>query len=232
MADPTIAAVLAEFLADQQQRLSPKTHAQYRSVVELLQHSLNNYAYVGLSGGDAKRFDDRYNATGDAHREFCDLFGPEHILPNVDEFLNYFMVRKVMAGQSLLRAAGTVTKKLATWLAEQGYADAQAVAVAEQQGAAATRDLPKAAALATRLDAFAETQDWGDAAESLEDHFRITRVESGRIWLEGLDGHERGPILLPPALSRECAVGWTIAGVVGRVAQRWQLLEVWNVYPR
>ena len=123
MPSPTIAAVLAEFLDEQQQRLSPKTFAQYQDVVELLQHSLNGYAYLTLSGLDAKRFDQRFNAPGDAHREFCELFGPEHILPNVGEFLGYFMVRKVIAGPALLRAAGTVTKKLAAWLAEKGYAD-------------------------------------------------------------------------------------------------------------
>src|SRR2546428_13897624 len=31
------------------------------------------------------------------------------------------MVRKVMAGEELLRASGTVAKKLASWLHEQGY---------------------------------------------------------------------------------------------------------------
>jgi len=174
MARPTIATVLAEFLAEQQQHLSLKTFAQYQDVVELLQHSLNGYAYLTLSELDAKRFDQRFKAPGDAHREFCELFGPEYILPNVGEFLGDFMVRKVSASQALLRAAGTVTKKLAAWLAEKGYADVEAVEVATEQGAAAARDLPKAEALASHLAAFAEAQDWGDAAESSEDHFRIT----------------------------------------------------------
>src|SRR5438270_313348 len=79
--------------------------------------------------------------------------------------------------------------------------------------------------LARRLADFADGQDEDDASEASEDHFRITRVEPGRIWLEGLDGHERGPIPLPTALSRQCPVGWTISGVVGRVGRRWQLLE-------
>jgi hypothetical protein len=231
MPSPTIAAVLAEFLAEQKPRVSPKTFAQYQDVVELLQHSLNGYAYLTLSGLDAKRFDQRFKAPGDAHREFCELFGPEHILPNVGEFLGYFMVRKVIAGPSLLRSAGTVTKKLAAWLAEQGYADPTTVEVAAEQGAAAARDLPKAEALAACLADFAEAQDVDGEGEVIEDHFRITRVEPGRLWLEGLDGHERGPIPLPASLSRQCPVGWTIAGTIGRVGRRWRLLEAWNVYP-
>jgi hypothetical protein len=45
------------------------------------------------------------------------MFGPEHILDKVGEFLNYFMVGKVTAGADTLWASGTVMKKLAKWLA-------------------------------------------------------------------------------------------------------------------
>ena len=41
---PTITVTLAQFMAEQEQRLAPKTCAQYRDVVELLQHHLNGYA--------------------------------------------------------------------------------------------------------------------------------------------------------------------------------------------
>ena len=40
------------------------------------------------------------------------MFGPEKIAENLGEFLDYFMVRKVIAGQELLKASGTVTGKL------------------------------------------------------------------------------------------------------------------------
>ncbi|MGC1676710.1 MAG: hypothetical protein WA740_04170, partial [Candidatus Binataceae bacterium] len=70
-----------------------------------------------------------------------------------------------------------------------------------------------------------------DDEDALEDHFTIDRVERGRIWLEAMDGKDLGPIALRPALARQCKVGWEIAGVVSRVRGRWQLLEVWNVYP-
>ena len=44
VASPTIAEALAQFLAEQQRRLAPKTVAQYRNAVERLRHSLNSYA--------------------------------------------------------------------------------------------------------------------------------------------------------------------------------------------
>ena len=47
-ASPTIAEVLAEFLAEQEQRLAPRTFRGYREVVELRQHYLSDYAYQTL----------------------------------------------------------------------------------------------------------------------------------------------------------------------------------------
>jgi hypothetical protein len=46
---------------------------------------------------------------------------------NVGEFLDYFMIRKVMASEELLRTADTVTTKLAKWLGVRGYLDESAV---------------------------------------------------------------------------------------------------------
>jgi hypothetical protein len=228
---PTIADVLAQFLADQRKRLAPKTFARYEYVIELLQHCLDGYAHQSLDKADAKLFDRLFNAEGDEHREFCQIFGPEHILPNVGEFLDYFMIRKVIAGKELLRAAGTVTKKLAAWMAEKGYADAAEVEDAKERGGAAARDLPQAEELASRLRRFTEDQKQGSEDDEVEDYFMLTRVEPGKIWLEGMNGRELGPIQVPEDIGRRCKVGWTISGVVGRVGKRWRLVETWNVYP-
>jgi hypothetical protein len=232
MNSPTITEVLARFLAEQKQRVSPRTFAPYRDVVELLQHHLNGYGYESLNELETRRFERARATAGESAPEFCDLFGPEHILPNLREFLSYFMIRKVMASRSLLQAAGSVTRRLAGWLAEQGYAEPQQAEAAAVQSAEAARKLPRANQLASRLQAHAELQLGSAATDQIEDHFRITRVEPGRIWLEGLiDGQERGPIQLPEALSRQCPVGWRLSGVIGRIGRRWQLIDVWNVYP-
>ncbi len=112
-AKPTISEVLAGYLADEKARLAAKTYGLYADVIELLQHSLNGYAANSLDKGEYQLWQELFNAEGDKHREFCEIFGPEHILPHIGEFLNYFMVSKVMAGQDLLRTSGSVTKKLA-----------------------------------------------------------------------------------------------------------------------
>src|ERR1700680_2573891 len=112
----TISEVLAEYLRAERDRLAPKTYARYTEVIALFTQSLNGYAANSLSQFERAHFDKLFNAEREHHSEFCDIFGPEHILENVGEFLNYFMVSKVMAGADTLRASGTVMRKLAEWL--------------------------------------------------------------------------------------------------------------------
>jgi hypothetical protein len=232
IAKPTIAEVLKRFLEDQRERLAAKTFANYEYVIELLEHSLDGYAYQALDRADAQLFDRLYRAGGDDHREFCAIFGPEHIVPNLGEFLDYFMVRKVIAGKETLRAAGTVTKKLAKWLNEKGYIDAEDAEDAAERGADAARDLPKAEELSALLYEFAEEQDRDRSDDEIEDHFALTRVEPGKIWVRGmLDGRDLGPIEVPAEISRRCRVGWSFSGVVGHIGKTWRVVEAWNVYP-
>ena len=103
----TIDTVLDAFLHEQRLRLSERTYRNYEAVIRLLRDSLNSYAYSSLSDADATRWKEAVEA-GD-EEAFCHLFGPAKIPPHLGEFLGYFMVRKVIAGQELLKAAGTVT---------------------------------------------------------------------------------------------------------------------------
>jgi hypothetical protein len=89
--------------------------------------------------------------------------------------------------------------------------------------------LPKAEELASLLQDFAQYA--GDERNGIEDHFTVTRVERGKVWLEGTDGREFGPIAVPQEISSRCRVGWTISGMLGGHRRRWQFLEAWNVYP-
>ena len=143
-ASPTIEQVFDEFLGDQRRRLRPRTLSKYEDVLGLLRDQLNGYAYQSLSTAEAALFDRYYNAPGDKHLEFCQLFGPDKIVANLGGFLGYFMIRKVVAGQDLKRAAGTVTKKLSTWLAAQGHVAEDEAQEGADLGAEAARDLPKA----------------------------------------------------------------------------------------
>jgi len=232
IASPTIAEVFETFLDEQERRLSRATFSKYDSVIQLFTASLNGYAYNGLDKEETELFDRLYDAKGDEHREFCEVFGPEHILPNLGEFLGYFMVRKVWASKGLLRAAGTVTRKLARWLADKGYVEGDDATEARDLGAEAGRSLPAAEELGGALYDLAASPPPGEPAEQREDYFTIVRVEGDRIWLDGLHrGGEVGPIVLPPGLAAHCRTGWSVSALVGRFGGEWVFLGIGNVYP-
>ena len=227
----TISGVLAEYLRAEKVRLAPKTHARYTDVIGLFAHSLNSYAANSLSPFERARFDKLFNAEGEQHREFCDIFGPEHIVQNVGEFLNHFMVSKVIVGADTLRASGTVMKKLAKWLVEQEYVKSDDADVAIEKGSDAARDLPAAEKLSTFLyDLTAGRLEPRDS--DIEGRFSITKVEPGRIWLQDEDdGENYGPILLTEKVTKLCRVGWIISGAVRKSGNRCVLVEAFQVYP-
>ena len=100
----TIDDALERFLADQRARLSERTYHRYEEVIRLLRHSLDDYAYSSLSTAEQARWQKAYDE-GD-EQAYRHLFGPERIVEHLGSFLDWFMVRKVMAGQELLKASG------------------------------------------------------------------------------------------------------------------------------
>jgi hypothetical protein len=64
------------------------------------------------------------------------------------------MPRKVMFGKETMQAAGTVTKKLAKWLAAQGYL--KDTEDAQERAGAAGKDLPNATAVLALLSGYGE----------------------------------------------------------------------------
>ncbi len=228
---PTIDHVLAEFLDIQQGKLAKSTYRKYKEIVELLQICLDSYGYQALDPAERRRFDEAYKAGDEG--AFCHLFGPEKIPGEFGEFLGYFMIHKVgYGGETLMRAAGTVTKKLALWLAERGYVTAEAAEEGTGRATDAARELPRAMRLGEILyrtiDMYAPIDANRLADEDyVEDYLTIEKIEPGALWFEG----GIGPLKVPKEASDLAEVGWSVSVALGRTRRGWQLLEVGNVYP-
>ena len=227
---PSIDEVLAGFLAAQRERLAASTYARYEDIVDLLCHCLNGYGYTSLTGAEAQAWQEAFDAGDD--EAFTRVCGPERIVENYGEFLGYFMVRKVAASKQTLKDAGTVTKRLARWLAEQGYVDTDDAEFARDRAADAGRELPRADELGHQLFLQAERtrlsvhrndildEDW------VESHLPVTRVEDGRLWFGDI-----GPVEVPTAASDVAEVGWRVTVVLARLDGDWRLVQVGAVYP-
>ncbi len=221
----TIAELFEEFLSEQKPKQSAKTHAKYCCIIELFESYLESY-WPGHN--------DEYSSVTKAGGSFCKTFGPTELLDGYGEFLGYFMPRKVMCGKETLRAAGTVTKKLAKWLAEKRYVDdVESAEDAHERAAEAAAELPAAQDVLDILDAFIDADPIDPARETLEDHFYVQRIEPGKLWLEPLTMHPDviGPVPVPTAVTDRCQPMWDIAGVVTKTRRGWRFVEVWNVTP-
>jgi hypothetical protein len=130
-----------------------------------------------------------------------------------------------------MKAAGTVIKKLAKWLVEKGYTEADE-SLREFVGQAA-RDLPASQKLLDSLEDWLSENGPVKSSRRIEGHFLIQRIESGQIWLESImtDDPPIGPIPLPAKIARACKVGWDVGGVVAQTKSGWRLVEVWNISP-
>jgi len=113
--DKTISQAFEDFLTDQKARLSPATFSKYETIIRLFESYMESY----WPGHDQ----DEYKRVHETGGTFCGTFSPHEIISGYSEFLGYFMPHKVMCGKETMQAAGTVTKKLAKWLADKGYAE-------------------------------------------------------------------------------------------------------------
>jgi hypothetical protein len=229
-AKPNIEEVLAGFLEDRRKQLKPATIRKYEDIVDLLKHSMDGYAYQSLDERETALFDNLYNAKGDAHREFCQLFGPEKIPGNVSEFLGYFMPRKVMCGKELLKAAGTVMKRLGKWLAEQGYIDSEAAENMTGRGKEAAKKLPAAETAAEMLYNYAKDHPLSGWTDEIDDYFAVEKVEHGKLYLQPYIHDNAIELSLPKKITDMVEAGWDINLLVGKTTKGWQIIETGNVY--
>src|SRR5450432_4127699 len=171
----TISQVFEEFLADQKDRISAKTFSKYQNIIQLYGSYLESY-WPGHDG--------EYDKITKAGGTYCGTFGPEDATEGYSDFLGYFMPRKVMCGKDTMQAAGTVTKKLAKWLAEKGYIED--TEDAQEQAGEAAKALPKTQTVLDLLNAYCDENAPAKPGGEIQGHFWIDRIEPGKLWLSSL----------------------------------------------
>ena len=114
-----IKEVFEQFLSEQKSKLAPKTYRDYKYVMDLFEHQLDGYAWNNLKNGDKA-----YDKAQKQGKSFIDLYDHNHIEDNVGEFLDYFVPRKVMAGDEfILKTCPRVIRKLLKWMRNKKLVD-------------------------------------------------------------------------------------------------------------
>ncbi|HQN18337.1 MAG TPA: hypothetical protein PKV86_04345 [Syntrophobacteraceae bacterium] len=229
VAQPSIEDVLDRFLKDQRKRLKPRTFQRYEEIIDLLRHCLNGYGHHNLDRSSEVTLYERLYFQKNI--EFCTIFGPDKILSALYNFLNYFMIRKVMASEALLQSAGTVTRKLVKWLGEHGFIGDEEAMNGDRIASEATRELPAAERLARLLYNFAQHYAPRHWTDELDDYFTIEGIQPGLLTLSGATTSGSIEVKVPIEISDHCKEGWTVNLLLGKTPQGWCILETGNVYP-
>jgi hypothetical protein len=232
IANPNIEQVFDSFLDEISQKYKRDAVNKYRNIIQLFKISMNNYGHQTLSKEETELFDRLYNAEGDAHREFVQIFGPDKIPENIGEFLGYFMVRKVVCGKRLLKSAGTVTKKLGKWLVAKGYISKEDSSATVDLATEAVTELPAAEELAEMLYSYAESHQISKWTDEVDDYLTVERVNPGKIYFSAPEDVEDEIIILslPKRITNKCKVGWNISLFLGKTEKGWKIIESGGVY--
>ena len=184
--------------------------------LELLSSALNNYGHEHLSRVDAKAFFAAYEDAEDENT-FSRMFGPNQLMAYIDEFVNWFLIRKAIMPVDQTEQTIEDVRGFVEWLAERDEIGTGQARKALGAIATASVDVPSAERLARILHDIARKNTEAAAArrthfdETIEDYLVIERVAPGRILVprrrrpdQGAGGGQRAR---PPGLDGELSRG-------------------------
>jgi hypothetical protein len=228
----TIKQVFKEFLEEQQVRLKPRTYGGYEDTIYLFEQCLNNYAYQYLDDKESKVFDKLYD---EKNKQFCELFVPDKIGSlEIGEFLDYFMVRKVIGSKELMKTVGRVMRKFVKWMKEKGYMNEGEYDNSAEIVDDLKDELPKVVELSSLIYDYIQDNPPEKFSESVDGYFRVTKIEPRKLWLEDYIGcgGTLGPVSVSLEISSMCKEGWVIYLELGKTSKGWQMLISGTVFPK
>ena len=219
------------FLKERKESLSKKTYQKYKNVIELFENYLNGYAYKNLEDENYQKFEKMFNQEG---KQYCETFTVQNLSTvEFNEFLSYYMIRKVMGSKSLMKDTGTVLRKFTTWLHENEYLEDKQYEMLYSTINDLKDDLPKLEELSDLLYENGRKNSIYTYDEYKESNYLINRIEEGKLWLEDYMEPEEvvGPVYVTEEISSKAQENWSVYLVLGRAENNWYIIESGMVYP-
>lgn len=231
----SISDVLKEFLDQASRRpVDDGMDDATRAIIELLESYLDSYGHTRLDEEEGELWQRRYDED-EEEGAFSKIFGPEKISDGIDDFLNWFVIRKVLGPSWIADEAGSVCKELIAWLEHKGYISKEAAEETLEVASQAARELPDSERLSLLLYEVTEKPIRGaitQQIDAVDQMAYISRIESGKLWFQ-IDEGEIGPIRVPVEASRLARLGWGVTAChFAKTRSTWYLIEMGNVYPQ
>jgi len=220
-----------KFLKEQNERVAKRTFTKYKDVIYLFESYLDSYAYQHLDEEDYESFEDEMFS---GKTQYCEMFSVDKISGiELDEFMTYFMIRKVMGSKELMKNTGTVLRRLIKWLKKYSYIDNKKFDILYSTVNENKDDLPKVEELADLLYDNGSKNIVYQYKQYEEDIFLITKIEKGKLWLESYmeENKKVGPVKVSKKISSMAQKGWSVYLTLGKKGNSWYIVESGNVYP-
>ncbi len=210
------------FIKEMSEKVSQRSIYKYKFVMELFSDYLANYAE--LSSEEDK--DGNIILTADT-TELHD--------GQVADFLEWFLIRKVIGPSWLNTSAPGILKKYFKWLFQKGLLDENSIGEITEVTKKASKDLPrveKAASMFYNLCKFFRYKEVFDAKDYKEGYGEVVRISGDKIYvLFEADNKETGPIQVTKEIAQLLKKGDMVNLVVCRKGNIWYPIESGNVYP-
>ncbi len=211
------------FLKGLSEKLSAKTKQKYKDVLWLFKDYLASY-------GELSHEDKGKSIV---------LMAATHELTDgqVENFLEWFLIRKVMGPAWISTSAPGIMKKYIQWLEKKGLLAEGAMDEVFEVTKKATKDLPRVEKASDLLYELCQKNEDRLDIHSLEDddymegYGEVMRIIEDKLHLVYDGGDKIGPIQITKEIAKYLKQGDTINLVVGKKGKLWLPLEVGNVYP-
>jgi hypothetical protein len=229
---------LSVFHLDQRRRLSRRTFDQYDAVITDCSMFLYHHGPDTLSGAERALLANRVMDCGCVEHDYLTRFGPEHILRNLDAFLELHRGPKRIADERRAAMTLRVTRKLRAWLIAGGWHDSNAP---RAPGSPLTRlDFEQVHRLTKTLAEAIESRGLDyedvDSDDDLLDAglYDVSQIRGDDLWLDywpetGNVQKNVGPVHFPAA-AKVLQPGWVVGCTLGRVHGDWCVLEASCVF--
>jgi len=223
--------IFGKFLEEQKERLAKRTFNKYSDVMDLFEKYLDGYAYQYLNEEEIESYkQQKFNEDTD----FCEIYSIDKIKGYLlDDFMTYFMIKKVWGSKELMKNTGTVLRKFVKWLKENSYIEEEKFNDLYDLVNEKKDDLPKVEELSELLYDEGIRNSIYNYDEFEEEYFVITSIKKGELWLESFSAENKkvGPVKVSNEISSLAQVGWNVYLVLGQSGGSWFIIESGNVYP-
>lgn len=223
--------ILADFLADQDQRLSKRTYSDYSDVISLFEDYLNSYAYMYLPEEEQDDFEEKAIY---GEESYCEMYSIDMLsIIEIDNFMCDFMIRKVMAEKYLMKKTATVMRRFSKWLKNNEYIDDEKLEIFYSTINEKKDDLPKAAELSDLIYDESIKNEFNKYNSYVEGNYVIIKIKPSKLWvrdyMEG--GDEIGPVVVPKKITDLAAKDFYVYLELGKKGDKYYIVNSGNVYP-